>query len=196
MINARDNLRDNLFLVGMMGAGKSAVGRQLAARLARTFVDSDHEIQARTGVSIAVIFEVEGEAGFRKREEQVIDELSQRAGLVLATGGGAVISPLTRSRLKQRGLTIYLHAKAHDLWLRTRNDRGRPLLACADPKARLEELLSIRDPLYREVAHLIVETGKPSVSRLVETLVDRLGRATRPTSASVDDARPVAAGRR
>ncbi|MEO8935335.1 MAG: shikimate kinase [Burkholderiaceae bacterium] len=161
---------DNLFLVGMMGAGKSAVGRQLAARLDRAFVDTDHEIQARTGVSVAVIFEVEGEAGFRRREEQVIDELSLREGLVIATGGGAVLSALTRSRLKQRGTTIYLHAKAHDLWVRLRNDRSRPLLDCADPKQRIEELLLERDPQYREVADLIVETGRPSVSRLVDAL--------------------------
>ncbi len=186
---------DNVFLVGMMGAGKSAVGRQLAARLARTFVDADHEIQARTGVTIPVIFEVEGEAGFRRREEQVLDELSSGEGLVIATGGGAVLSALTRGRLKQRGFTIYLQAKAHDLWLRTRNDRGRPLLACADPKARLEELLTLRDPLYREVADLIVETGKPSVARLVDTLVDRLGAPMHATPAALDEARPSIAGR-
>ncbi len=166
--------RNNIFLVGMMGAGKSAVGRQLAARLQRVFVDSDHEIQARTGVSIPVIFEVEGEAGFRRREEQVLDDLSQQDGLVVATGGGAVLSDLTRSRFRQRGLTIYLHAKAHDLWLRTRNDRNRPLLDCADPRARLEELLVVRDPLYREVADLIVETGRPSVGRLVDALAAQL----------------------
>jgi shikimate kinase len=164
----------NLFIVGMMGAGKSAVGRTLATRLARPFVDSDHEIQSRTGVSIATIFEVEGEAGFRRREEQVIDELSRRDdGIVLATGGGAVLSPATRALLRERGFTVYLHAKAHDLWLRTRNDRHRPLLACDDPKARIEELLQIRDPLYREVADLIVETGRPSVARLVELLAER-----------------------
>jgi shikimate kinase len=165
----------NIFIVGMMGAGKSAVGRLLAARLDRVFIDADHEIQARTGVSIATIFEVEGEDGFRKREEQVIDELSQRdGGIVLATGGGAVMSPLTRGRLKQRGFTIYLQAKAHDLWLRTRHDRTRPLLACDDPKQRLEGLLIARDPQYREVADLIVETGKPSMTRLVDTLIEQL----------------------
>ena len=162
----------------MMGAGKSAVGRQLATRLGRTFIDTDHEIQARTGVSIAVIFEFEGEAGFRKREEQVIDELSLRDDVVVATGGGAVLSAATRSRLRQRGLTIYLHARAHDLWMRTRNDRNRPLLDCADPKRRLEELLEIRDPLYREVADLVVETGKPSVVRLVDELTERLAQWT------------------
>ncbi len=168
------NVRDNLFLVGMMGAGKSAVGRQLAARLGRTFVDADHEMQARTGVSIAMIFDVEGEAGFRKREEQLIDELTQREGLVLATGGGAVLSSSSRAWLKERGLAIYLHATLHDLWLRTRNDRTRPLLDCADPKRRLEELMLVRDPLYREVAALVVETGRPSVSRLVDCIASRL----------------------
>jgi shikimate kinase len=166
---------ENLFIVGMMGAGKSAVGRVLAARLGREFIDADHEIQARTGVSIATIFEVEGEAGFRRREEQVIDELSRREdGIVLATGGGALMSASTRVRLKERGFTIYLHAKAHDLWLRTRHDRDRPLLACADPKQRLEELLVVRDPQYREVADLVVETGRPSVGRLVDSLAQRL----------------------
>ena len=174
-MNARS---DKLFIVGMMGAGKSAVGRLLAARLDRLFVDVDQEIQSRTGVSINTIFEFEGEEGFRRREEQVIDELTGGGDrLVLATGGGAVLSPLTRSRLRSRGFTIYLHAKAHDLWLRTRHDRNRPLLACEDPKQRLEQLLDARDPHYREVADLIVETGKPSVTRLVDTLVATLGDA-------------------
>ncbi len=166
--------RDNIFLVGMMGAGKSAVGRLLAAQLGRNFFDIDHEIEARTGVSIPVIFDIEGEAGFRKREEQAIDELSQRSGLVVATGGGAVLCANTRLRLKERGFTIYLHAKVSDLWHRTKNDRNRPLLACADPRQRLEELLEARDPWYREVADLVVETGKPSVTRLVASIVERL----------------------
>ncbi len=168
--------RDNIFLVGMMGAGKSAVGRQLAAQLGRTFFDIDHEIEARTGVSIPVIFDIEGEAGFRKREEQVIDELSQRSGLVVATGGGAILSANTRLRLKERGFTIYLQAKVGDLWHRTKSDRNRPMLACADPRQRLEELLEARDPWYREVADLIVETGKPSVTRLVASIVEQLER--------------------
>ena len=110
--------RDNIFLVGMMGAGKSAVGRLLAARLDRIFVDTDHEIEAKTGVSIPVIFDVEGETGFRKREEQMIDEVSQRSGLVVATGGGAVLSTSTKTRMRERGFTIYLHAKVADLWHR------------------------------------------------------------------------------
>ncbi len=168
------NARDNIFLVGMMGAGKSAVGRQLASRLGLRFVDTDHEIQARTGVTIPVIFEVEGESGFRRREEMVIDELSAGSGTVFATGGGAVLSAATRMRLKERGITIYLQAKVHDLMQRTRNDRNRPLLDCSDPKSRLETLLVAREPLYREVADLIVETGRPSVGRLVDCIERRL----------------------
>jgi len=164
----------SIYIVGMMGAGKSAVGRLLASRLDRTFVDVDQEIQDRTGVTITTIFEIEGEQGFRRREEDIIDELTQREGIVLATGGGAVMSAITRARLMQRGFTIYLQATAHDLWLRTRHDRGRPLLDCADPRARLEQLLLAREPHYREVADLVVETGKPSVNRLVDTLVARL----------------------
>jgi shikimate kinase len=176
---------DNLFIVGMMGAGKSAVGRLLAERLGRAFVDADHEIEYRTGVSIATIFELEGEEGFRRREEQVIDELSQAdGGIVLSTGGGALMSPVTRERLKARGFTIYLHAKAHDLWLRTRHDRGRPLLACGDPKQRLEDLLVVRDPQYREVADLVIETGRPSIGRVVDMLEVRLRNHRPPVDAS------------
>ena len=166
----------NIFLVGLMGAGKTSVGRQLAVRLGKTFVDADHEIEARTGTSIPVIFEVEGEAGFRRREAEVIDELTQRTGIVLATGGGAVHDAATRARLKSRGMTIYLSANVIDLWHRTRNDRNRPLLDCADPKKRLEDLLALRDPLYREVADLVVETGRPSVNRLSATIVEMLVR--------------------
>ena len=174
-MNARP---DKLFIVGMMGAGKSAVGRLLAARMARPFIEADQEIQSRTGVSINTIFEFEGEEGFRRREEQVIDELTRQDDrLVLATGGGAILSATTRSRLMSRGYTIYLHAKVHDLWMRTRHDRNRPLLAGDDPRQRLEQLLDARDPHYREVADLIVETGKPSITRLVDTLAAALADA-------------------
>lgn len=166
----------NIFLVGLMGAGKTSVGRQLAARLGKTFVDSDHEIEARTGTTIPVIFEVEGEAGFRRREAEVIDELTQQSGIVLATGGGAVLDAATRAHLKSRGLTIYLSAKVVDLWYRTRNDRNRPLLDCGDPRQRLENLLALRDPLYREVADLVVETGRPSVNHLSASIVEMIAR--------------------
>jgi shikimate kinase len=177
-------------IVGMMGAGKSAVGRLLATRLDRSFVDVDQEIQDRTGVTITTIFEIEGELGFRRREEQVIDELTRREGIVLATGGGAVMSATTRARLMQRGFTIYLQATAHDLWLRTRHDRGRPLLDCADPRARIEQLLQAREPHYREVADLVIETGKPSVTRLVDTLVAQLAErgAANPALLPIDRA--------
>ena len=159
-----------------MGAGQSSVGRQLALRLDKTCVDADHEIEARTGPTIPVIFEVEGEAGFRRREAEVIDELTQRTGIVLATGGGAVHDAATREHLKNRGLTIYLSAKVIDLWHRTHKDRNRPLLDCGDPRRRLEGLLALRDPLYREVADLIVETGRPSVNQLSATIVEMLTR--------------------
>ena len=167
-----------------MGAGKSSVGRQLALQLGKTFVDADHEIEARTGVSIPVIFDIEGEAGFRKREVEMIDELTRRSGIVLATGGGAVHDADTRAHLKSRGLTIYLYAKVADLWHRTRNDRNRPLLECDDPKQRLEDLLLLRDPLYREVADLVVETGRPSVNRLTATIVEMLEQGSAFTAPS------------
>jgi shikimate kinase len=164
----------NYYLVGLMGAGKTTVGKALARRLGLSFVDSDHEIEARTGVRISTIFELEGEAGFRQREEAVIAALVERPGIVLATGGGAVLSARTRAALRQWGTVIYLHAKPHDLWLRTRHDRNRPLLQIADPEARLRELYEVRDPLYRETAHLVVDTGNQSVTNLVGQLINRL----------------------
>jgi shikimate kinase len=162
---------ENIFLVGLMGAGKTTVGRLLAKRLGRRFIDTDHEIEARCGVKIPTIFEMEGESGFRKREAQVIDELTQEKNLVLATGGGAVLSPENRTNLHERGVVFYLRANPHELWLRTRNDKGRPLLNNGDARATLEKLYEVRDPLYREAAHHTVDTGKPSVSQLVNTLM-------------------------
>ncbi len=167
----------NVFFVGLMGAGKTTVGRAVARRLGRPFFDSDHEIEARTGTRVPVIFDIEGEAGFREREAQVIADLSQQQGIVLATGGGAILREDNRALLHQRGLVIYLRANPHDLWLRTRRDRNRPLLQTEDPKARLEALFEIRDPLYRECAHFIVETGRPSVNGLVNMVLMQLEMA-------------------
>jgi shikimate kinase len=160
----------NVFLVGMMGAGKTSVGRLLARRLGRPFLDSDQVIEERTGVKIPVIFEIEGESGFRARESAVIDELTARTDIVLATGGGAVLDPQNRLRLRQRGTVVYLRAVVKELLHRTRHDRNRPLLQTADPRARLTQLFELRDPLYRETAHIVVETGSQSLSSLVVRL--------------------------
>ena len=157
------NTPRNIFLIGLMGAGKSTIGRQLAKELGWDFVDSDHEIEARTGASIPLIFDVEGEAGFRLREKKVIDELTRRERIVLATGGGVVLDPENRAHLAARGTVVYLSATADQLFARTAKDRNRPLLQIADPRAKLESLLEIRDPLYREIADLVVDTGKRSV---------------------------------
>lgn len=146
----------------------------MARRLGRQFYDSDHEIEARTGVRIPVIFEHEGEEGFRQRETQTIDELTQRDGIVLATGGGAVLRAENREYIKSRGTVVYLRANPHDLWLRTRRDKNRPLLQTADPRARLEQLYQERDALYRECATFIIETGRPSVNALVNMVLMQL----------------------
>ncbi|WP_224017153.1 MULTISPECIES: shikimate kinase [Paraburkholderia] len=167
----------NVFFVGLMGAGKTTVGRAVARRLERPFFDSDHEVEARTGARIPVIFEMEGEAGFREREAQMIDELSAREGIVLATGGGAVLRPENRAALKERGFVVYLRAHPHDLWLRTRRDKNRPLLQTEDPKGRLEALYEQRDPLYREIADFVIETGRPSVNGLVNMVLMQLDMA-------------------
>jgi shikimate kinase len=165
---------DNLILVGMMGAGKTTVGRLLARRLKRPFHDSDEEIERRCGVRIPVIFEIEGEAGFRARERQVIDDLCRLRGSVIATGGGAVLAPENRRRLAEGGVVVYLHARTGHLWNRVRHDRNRPLLATPDPQARLEALYAERDPLYREVAHVVIDTGRQSVQTLAKDLLARL----------------------
>lgn len=164
---------DNVFLVGLMGAGKSTIGRQLARRLGKQFHDSDHEIERRTGASIPWIFEIEGEAGFRAREKTVIDELTRRSGVVLATGGGAILDPENRRRLHERGLVIYLRAPLDMLVERTRRDRHRPLLQGVDHRQRLESLLGERDPLYREAAHLIIDTGRRTVRHVVSEILKR-----------------------
>jgi len=173
-----------------MGAGKTTVGRTVARRLDYPFFDSDHELEARCGVKIPIIFECEGEVGFRDREEQTIAELTSRQGIVLATGGGAVLRPANRDALKANGTVVYLRASPHDLWLRTRHDRNRPLLQTENPKARLEALFAERDPLYREVADFIIETGKPSVAQLANMVLMQLEMAgyVFPPAAMTEDA--------
>lgn len=156
----------------MPGAGKTTVGRQLARRLARSFIDADHEIEARTGVRIPLIFDIEGEQGFREREARVIAELAERNDQVVATGGGAVLRPENRAALRQGGTVIYLNASPRLLFERTRLDPNRPLLQVDDPQKKLEELYSQRDPLYREVADIVVDAVGGSVVQLVK-MVER-----------------------
>jgi shikimate kinase len=164
----------NIYLIGLMGAGKSTVGRMLAKRLGKTFFDSDHEIEKRCGVKIPTIFEMEGEEGFRKRESAVIKDLTQMQDIVLATGGGSVLLSENRTYLHENGYVVYLRANPHELWVRTRNDKGRPLLNTPDPQKKLKELFDIRDPLYTSIAHQTVETGKPNVNQLTNKLVMQL----------------------
>ena len=164
----------NIYLIGLMGAGKSTVGKMLAKRLGKTFYDSDHEIEKRCGVKIPTIFEMEGEEGFRKRESLVIKDLTKLEDIVLATGGGSVLLPENRQCLHENGFVIYLRANPHELWIRTRNDKGRPLLNTADPQKKFKELYEIRDPLYLSIAHQTIETGKPNVNQLTNKLVMQL----------------------
>ena len=164
----------NIFLVGLMAVGKSTVGRRLAGTLERPFFDSDEEIERRAGAAISWIFDVEGESGFRDREEQVIDDLSQREGIVLATGGGAVLRESNRRRLSERGLVVHLHSSLDRLLARTANDRSRPLLQSGDPRKVLEELYVQREPLYAEIADLKILTAQQGVNRLVSHLAKKI----------------------
>ncbi|KLT73177.1 shikimate kinase [Neisseria arctica] len=168
---AMENIAGNLFLIGLMGAGKTTIGRQIARLLERPFYDSDHVICERTGVSIPTIFELEGEEGFRNRESIVIDELSQRNPIVLATGGGAVLREENRRYLRQRGTVIYLHALPKILLERTRCDSNRPLLNVPDPLSKLQELYSARDALYRETAHIILDANRNHCQKTIEQLL-------------------------
>jgi shikimate kinase len=165
---------NNVFLVGLMGAGKTTVGKQLAAALAKTFHDTDQEIERRTGVKISLIFEIEGEAGFRAREAQVVEQLTRLSNVVLATGGGAVLAPANRECLAQRGLVIYLHGQPKDLWQRTRYDKSRPLLQNTDALDKLNSLYQQRDPLYREIADIVVDTGRQRAHTLVLQLLPQV----------------------
>lgn len=166
--------QQNIFLIGLMGAGKTTIGRQLANELSLNFFDSDHEIEKRTGVTVTHIFDIEGEAGFRKRETAMLDELTNKKGIVLATGGGAILKPENRQFLMSRGTTIYLYANIETLLDRTSKDRNRPLLQTENPQAKLEELLEIRDPLYRETADIIIDTGKDSVRLALKEIMDKI----------------------
>jgi len=164
-------------LVGLPGSGKSTVGRQLARRLQLPFVDSDHAIEERLGCSIRDYFEREGEDSFRDVEESVLDELTLQPRGVLSTGGGAVLRPLNRQHLHERTQVVYLHSSPEEVFRRLRHDQSRPLLQVADPLARLRDLYSARDPLYRETAHFVIETGRPSVASLVNMIIMQLDLA-------------------
>jgi len=160
--------KNNIYLVGMPGAGKTTVGRHLARRMQRSFVDADHEIEARTGVRIPLIFDIEGELGFRDRESRVIAELANESNLVVATGGGAVLRSENRAALKQGGTVVYLHVAPRLLFERTRLDPNRPLLQVADPMKKIEELFAERDPLYREVADIVINSMGGSINYLIK----------------------------
>ena len=163
-----------IFLIGMMGAGKTTIGRSLARILGREFLDLDHEIEARCGVRVAHIFDIEGEEGFRRRERAALEECSSRQDVILATGGGAVLAAENRERLKSRGVVVYLRATPEELYRRVARDRSRPLLQTADPEARIRELVALREPLYEEVADLVFETGSLPVQQVVKTLLPLL----------------------
>ncbi len=162
----------SVFLIGMMGAGKSTVGRLLAQQLNYEFIDADRELEARSGVPIPTIFEIEGEAGFRRREIGLLGELTQLAGIVLATGGGAVLDAQLAESMKERGLVIYLRASADEIFRRTRQDRSRPLLQTANPRARIDQLLAEREPLYERAAHLVFQSAASNPRRLVARLLE------------------------
>ncbi len=167
-------MHGNVFLVGPMGAGKTTIGKQLANALGLTFKDSDHEIVERTGATIPWIFDVEGEEGFRRREREMIDELTAEQGLVLATGGGAVLAEENRRHLKERGTVIYLQASIEQLLKRTARDKNRPLLQTDDPRAKLEGLMAEREPLYREAADIIINTERRSLKGVIKEITRRL----------------------
>ncbi len=174
---------NNIFLVGPMGAGKTTIGRHLATLLGKRFLDVDHEIERRTGVAIPVIFEIESEAGFRRRECTAIEELTRNRDIVLATGGGAVLLEENRKLLKERGTVVYLQADIETLVERTRRDRNRPLLQTDNPRGKIEELLRQREPIYREVADVVVDTGQrapASVARDIATRIKTLGTNENP----------------
>lgn len=170
-------MAQNIIFVGPMGAGKTTIGKQLARQLGRTFYDSDRVVEERTGANIPLIFEMEGEEGFRRREKSTITELTNKQDIVLATGGGVILDPDNRDQITRQGFVVYLSAPLEHLFNRTAKDKNRPLLQTADPRKKLEEILNARDPLYREVADVIIETdGSPArgvVKKLLGIISDR-----------------------
>ncbi len=172
----------NIYLIGPMGTGKTTIGRQLAKKLEIEFFDSDHEIEKKTGVDIARIFDIEGEEGFRAREREIIAELSEKTGIVLATGGGVILDEENRKHLAKNGFIVYLKSSVDHLLERTRYDTKRPLLQTDNPRERLEELIAIRDPLYQSIADCVIDTGGRSIrgvsrkitNKILATLFSRL----------------------
>lgn len=172
-------MQQNIFLVGLMGSGKTTVGRLLAKKLGMRFVDSDQEIEARTGATVSWIFEIEGEDSFRRREVETINDLTSQNGVVLATGGGAVIHPENRKNLKARGTVIYLRASVHNILQRTMHDKSRPLLQTENKRQKIEELSRQREKFYSEVADIIIDTGRPNVHAMVQTILNQLANPDR-----------------
>lgn len=176
------HMSGSIFLVGLMGSGKTTIGRAVAKKLNMRFVDSDHEIESRTGTSIPFIFEVEGEESFRRREADVIRDLTALDNIVLATGGGAVLCPENRALLKSRGTVIYLRTGIMQLLQRTAKNKNRPLLQMVDPRKRMEEMSRLREPLYWEVANVVIETGRSNLQYLVRAIMSQI----QVPSASID----------
>lgn len=165
---------ENIYLIGPMGAGKSSIGKQLASKTKKKFLDSDSEIEQRTGAKIDLIFEIEGELGFRKREVQIIDELTELHNIVLATGGGAVLMEENRENLKNRGMVVYLKAPPELLMKRTEKDKNRPLLQTENRLQKIKELMDVRGPLYEEIADIIIDTDDQSIKQIVKNIRDRI----------------------
>lgn len=168
----------NIILIGPMGAGKTTIGKQLAKQLNMEFIDSDREIEKHTGASINLIFEIEGEAGFRERETRMLKQLSERDNVVLATGGGAILAEENRKLLRRNGTVVYLHTSVDTQLQRTRNNRNRPLLNTDDRRGRLEELMKVREPIYRREADLIINADRRSAVRVAKEIIERLSAPT------------------
>lgn len=174
MVSGKQN-EANIYFVGLMGSGKTTIGRVLAKRLGLAFMDTDREVEERTGVSIPTIFEIEGEEGFRRRESQVVDDCAKMSNWVVATGGGVVLRPENRHNLSRSGFVIYLNVPPHILWERTRVDRNRPLLQVEDPLSKLHQLFKQRDPLYREVADMVIDGGRINAQGVMHLLMKEFG---------------------